>query len=58
MKQRRKEELEWDAAHSDAEIDESILTREILPGLQGVLLTQIAAATGLSQQYCSMISRG
>ena len=58
MQQRRREELKWDAAHPDAEIDEDQFTSEILPQLQGVSLSTIAGVTGLSQQYCSLIRRG
>jgi CRISPR-associated endonuclease Cas1 len=31
---------------------------EVLPGLTGVTLAQMAAATGLSQSYCSFVRRG
>ncbi len=58
MKQRRQEELEWDAADPDAHVDEEEFAREIAPGLQGVSLSRISAVTGLSQQYCSPIRRG
>jgi hypothetical protein len=58
VKQRRQEELEWDAAHPDVQVDEAAFARDILPTLQGLSLTQIAAATGLSQHYCSLIRRG
>jgi hypothetical protein len=58
MKQRRREEAKWDEAHPDVEVDEEVFRSEILPGLQGVPLSTLAAATGLSQQYCSLIRRG
>lgn len=58
MKQRRQEELAWDAAHPDIKVYEAEFAKEILPGLRGLSLTRIAAATGLSQQYCSLIRRG
>lgn len=58
MQRRRQEEIAWDAAHAGTEIDETVFAREILPGLQIVSLTQMSVATGLSQQYCSLIRRG
>lgn len=58
MKQRRHEELEWDAAHPDTVIDEARFMNEIMPKLNHLSLSQISAATGLSQQYCSLIRRG
>jgi hypothetical protein len=58
MKQRRQEELAWDAVHPDVQTDEAAFAREILPGLRDLPLSQIAAGTGLSQQYCSLIRRG
>jgi hypothetical protein len=58
MKQRRQEELAWDADHADIEIAETMFTKEILPGLQGLSLTQMYAAAGLSRQYSSFIRRG
>lgn len=58
MTQRRREEAEWNAAHVDRIADESIFRTEILPTLQGLSLSTIVAATGLSQQYCSLIRRG
>jgi CRISPR-associated endonuclease Cas1 len=58
MKQRRREEAAWDKAHPDVEVDEEVFRSEILPGLQGLPLSTLVAATGLSQQYCSLIRRG
>jgi hypothetical protein len=58
MQQRRREEREWDAAHRDTEINETVFTHEILPQLQALTLSTLEAATGLSQQYCSLIKRG
>lgn len=58
MQQRKQEEQEWDATHPDTEVDEEVFRTEILPGLQGVPLSTLASATGLSQQYCSLIRRG
>jgi hypothetical protein len=48
---------QWDAEHS-GEADPEMFRREILPGLQGVLLGAMARATGLSEGYCSFIRRG
>jgi CRISPR-associated endonuclease Cas1 len=58
MQQRRREEAEWEAAHPDTEVDELVFTTEILPQLQDVSLSTMMRATGLSQQYCSLIRRG
>lgn len=58
MKQRRQEDMEWDAAHPDTVIDEAAFAREILPLLEGLSLSTISTHTGLSQQYCSLIRRG
>lgn len=58
MKQRRREEAEWEAEHTDMEIDEAAFANEVLPRLQGLSLSVITAHTGLSQQYCSLIRRG
>lgn len=48
---------QWDAVHEDA-ADPEVFQREILPGLQGVSLTAMAKATGLSEGYCSFVRRG
>jgi hypothetical protein len=58
MQQRRRDEAEWDEAHPDAIVDEAVFRSEILPGLQGLPLSTLVVATGLSQQYCSLIRRG
>lgn len=58
MKQRRKEELKWDAAYPDLHVDEAAFAREIVPHLQSLPLSVISKHTGLSQQYCSLIRRG
>ncbi len=56
---RRKREVEtWEAEHGEIEVDETVFTTELLPRLQGVPLSEIAAATRLSLQYCSLIRRG
>jgi hypothetical protein len=38
--------------------DSAIFTREILPGLRGLPIAQLVAATGLSDHYCSLIRLG
>jgi CRISPR-associated endonuclease Cas1 len=38
--------------------DPSMFTNEILPGLRRATISQIAAASGLSQHYCSLIRLG
>lgn len=47
----------WEAEHG-TDADPEALRREILPHLQGVSLSRMAKATGLSEQYCSLIRRG
>jgi hypothetical protein len=56
--QRKRELAAWEAEHGGAEVDEAVFTNEILPRLQGLSLSALAAATGLSQQYCSLVRRG
>ncbi|MDP9363102.1 MAG: hypothetical protein M3Q10_02520 [Chloroflexota bacterium] len=48
---------EWESSRdgSEAEID---FTRDVLPRLQGVQLSALMQATGLSVRYCSLIRRG
>lgn len=58
MQQRKREAAEWNTAHVEHNADESVFTTEILPKPQGLPLSKIVAATGLSQQYCSLICRG
>lgn len=58
MTQRRKDEIEWNAANPDSTVDPERFSREIVPTLQTVSLSDISKATGLSQQYCSLIRRG
>lgn len=57
MTRRRREGAEWYAAHK-IKVDESIFTTEVLPNLQRLPLSQVSAATGLSQQYCLLIRWG
>lgn len=47
----------WEAEHGRAP-DSEVFAREILPGLQTVTITRMAAVTGLSIQYCSKIRSG
>lgn len=55
--QRMKEQKIWEAEHG-IDPDPEVFTRDILPRLQEVSLGSLAKATGLSQQYCSLIRRG
>jgi CRISPR-associated endonuclease Cas1 len=48
---------EWERAHSSATLALDF-TKDILPGLQSLALTQIMVATGLSLRYCSLIRSG
>ncbi len=54
---RRQDQAAWEAEHS-AEADPEEFQREIQPYLQGITLGAMAKATGLSEQYCSLIRRG
>ena len=53
---RRREEIEWDRTHDKP--DPEVFTREILPLLEGVSLSKMKAATGLSVTMCAKIRRG
>ena len=55
--QRKGEIAVWEAEHGKL-IDLSAFEREILPGLQGVPLSRLRQATGLSLRYVSQIRRG
>ena len=48
---RRREEIEWDRTHDRP--DPEVFTREILPLLEGVSLSKMRAATGLSVTMCA-----
>ena len=50
------EAARWDAEHDPP--DEAEFTNGILPALQGVPLSKMVQATGLSLRYCSQIRRG
>ena len=54
--QRMNEAARWDAEHVAP--DEAEFTNDILPALQGVPLSKMMLATGLSLRYCSQIRRG
>ncbi len=47
----------WEAEHG-TEANPEMFRREILSRLQDVTLSVMAKATGLSEQYCSLIRRG
>jgi hypothetical protein len=49
---------EWDHAHPDVDYDPGAFRRLILPGLQGVKLTDIAQAAGISKGYASNVRAG
>ncbi len=48
----------WDAAHAGEVHDPAWFTREVLPGLQGISLTAIARATGMSTSAASRVRSG
>lgn len=58
MTQRRRDETAWNAANPESRVDSEWFNREIVPALQTMSLGGISKATGLSQQYCSLIRRG
>jgi CRISPR-associated endonuclease Cas1 len=53
MMQRQRTNRDWSGPADDREFK-----RDILPGLQGVTLRRIMAATGLSKRFASQIRRG
>lgn len=55
--QHMQDQAAWEAEHG-TEADPEVFRREILPHLQKVSLGRMAKATGLSEQYCSLIRRG
>lgn len=55
--QRMKIQAAWEAEHGTVE-NPVVFQREILPHLREVTLRAMAKATGLSEQYCSLIRRG
>lgn len=52
-----REQAAWEAEHG-TDMDLEVFRQEILPQLQEVSLGVLATATGLSEQYCSLIRRG
>ncbi len=55
--QRMRDQKLWEADHG-TDADPDVFSREILPRVQGLPLSVLADATGLSEQYCSSIRRG
>lgn len=55
--QHMREQAAWEAEHG-GEAQPQVFEREILPMLKDVSLAAMARATGLSEQYCSLIRRG
>ena len=53
---RKREAAEWERTHEKP--DPEVFTREILPLLENVPLTQMERATGLSKRSCSRIKHG
>jgi hypothetical protein len=54
---RKREAREWDEQHGKL-VDLSAFQRDILPLIQGVPLSRLQQATGLSLRYVSLIRRG
>jgi hypothetical protein len=54
---RKREAREWDESHGRL-VDLSAFQRDILPLIQGVPLSRLQQATGLSLRYVSLIRRG
>lgn len=55
--QRMMEQKTWESEHGSL-ADPELFQCEILPRLQDVSLGAMSKATGLSEQYCSVIRRG
>lgn len=55
---RARERAEWEKLGLDLEAERERSKKDILPALQGVPLSRIIKATGLSRRYASMIRRG
>jgi hypothetical protein len=55
--ERKRRAREWDETHGKL-VDMSAFQREILSVIQGVPLSQLQRATGLSLRYVSLIRRG
>jgi hypothetical protein len=54
---RKREGREWDERHGKL-VDLSAFQRDILPLIQGIPLSRLQRATGLSLRYVSLIRRG
>lgn len=57
MSERRRAAREWDEEHG-TEYAPDMFTRDILPRIQGVPLSALMQATGLSKRQCSRIRQG
>lgn len=55
---RARERAEWEKLGVSLEAEKERFKKDILPALQGVPLSRIIKATGLSRRYASMIRRG
>jgi CRISPR-associated endonuclease Cas1 len=55
---RKRALAEWERSHPGIVYDPEMFQRDILPGLQGVKLSDIVAATGLSKGYASNVRAG
>jgi hypothetical protein len=49
---------QWEESHPDADRDPDVFRREILPGLQGVRLSEIVEAAGISKAFASQVRAG
>jgi hypothetical protein len=58
MARRRREARNWNAEHPGKIVDPELFAREILPSLQGVPLSALVRATGLTYGYLSQIRSG
>jgi CRISPR-associated endonuclease Cas1 len=56
--QRNKEAADWERVHPGESSDSEAFRREILPLLQGLPLSRLVEATGLSVRHCSRVRRG
>jgi hypothetical protein len=55
---RKREQREWNAAHRGSIADPGVFSREILPAIQTLPLSDLVRATGLTHGYLSKIRRG
>jgi hypothetical protein len=49
---------QWEESHPEADHDSDFFRREILPGLQGVRLSEIMEAAGMSKAFASQVRAG